>query len=305
MQWLSMDPVSAFPGKLATPVVAALRRILRPLVRLLLTHGVTYPLITDIVKATYVDVARREFRLSGKRQTDSRISLLTGVHRKDVKRLIEEGERGAEAPVGVSLGAALVARWLGEPDLTDAQGRPLPLPRLASDGGRTSFEALVESVSKDIRSRVILDEWLRVGVVQLDRQDRVVLNPNALAPSRDFGEKLQFLEANVHDHLSAAVHNLSGAQPPMLERSVFYDQLSAGSVEELRQLANELAMHAIQVLNRRAIELERDDQERSRLADQRINFGAYFFHGPREAPELEESDLAGGDSGADPDQDAA
>lgn len=300
-----MDPMPAFPGKLASPVIAALRRILRPLVRLLLSHGVTYPLITDIVKATYVDVARREFRLAGKRQTDSRISLLTGVHRKDVKRLIDEGDRGGEAPVGVSLGAALLARWMGEPDLIDAQGKPLPLPRLASDGGKLSFEALVESVSKDIRSRVILDEWLRTGVAQLDRQDRVVLNPNALAPTRDFGEKLRFLEANVHDHLAAAVHNLSGAQPPMLERSVFYDQLSAGSVGELRQLAAELAMQAMQALNRRAIELERDDLEQARIADQRINFGAYFFHGPRETAALHDSDYIGHDGGAGPDRDAA
>ena len=213
-----MQPEPAFPGKLASPVLAALRKILRPLVRLLLTHGVTYPLITDVVKSTYVDVARREFRLTGKRQTDSRISLLTGVHRKDVKRLIEEGDRGGEGAPAVSLGGALVARWLGEADLTDERGNPLPLPRLASDGGKQSFEALVESVSKDIRSRVILDEWLRLGVVRLDRQDRVLLNPEALAPSRDFGEKLQFLEANVHDHLAAAVHNLSGGVPPMLER---------------------------------------------------------------------------------------
>ena len=295
-----MDPVSAFPEKLASPVIAALRRILRPLVRLLLTHGVTYPLITDIVKSTYVDVARREFRLSGKRQTDSRISLLTGVHRKDVKRLIEEGERGDPAPTGVSLGASLVARWLGDPELSDEQGRPLPLPRLASDGGRVSFEGLVESVSKDIRSRVILDEWLRVGVVQLDRRDRVVLNPNALAPTRDFGEKLQFLEANVHDHLAAAVHNLSGGTPPMLERSVFYDQLSSGSVEELRVLAGELAMQAIQALNRRAIELEREDLQQGRAADRRINFGAYFYHGPREEAPDDDLDRAAGDE-----QDAA
>jgi hypothetical protein len=300
-----MDPVPAFPGKLAAPVISALRRILRPLVRLLLTHGVTYPLITDIVKATYVDVARREFRLSGKRQTDSRISLLTGVHRKDVKRLIEEGERGGESQSGVSLGAALVARWLGAPELTDTQGRPLPLPRLASDGGKISFEALVESVSKDIRSRVILDEWLRVGVVSLDRQDRVLLNANALAPARDFSEKLQFLEANVHDHLAAAVHNLSGGTPPMLERSVFYDQLSEASVAELRSLAGDLAMHAIQALNRRAIELERGDLEQARAADQRINFGAYFFHGPRELPADEDHDHGAAGLGAEGDEDAA
>ena len=274
-----MDPVPAFPGKLAAPVLSALSRILRPLVRLLLTHGVTYPLITDIVKATYVDVARREFRLNGKRQTDSRISLLTGVHRKDVKRLIEEDSRGDQGPTGVSLGAALLARWLGAAEFIDAHGQPLALARLASDGGAASFEHLVESVSKDIRSRVILDEWLHLNMVRLDSADRVVLNLEALTPTRDFGEKLRFLEANVHDHLAAAVHNLSGGQPPMLERSIFYDQLSSESVAQLRTLAGELAMHAMQTLNRRALELERDDQQAGRTGDRRINFGAYFYQG--------------------------
>ncbi len=296
-----MDPVPAFPGKLAAPVLSTLSRILRPLVRLLLTHGVTYPLITDIIKATYVDVARREFRLNGKRQTDSRISLLTGVHRKDVKRLIEEETRGDPAHAGVSLGAALLARWLGAAEFLDEQGQPRPLARLASDGGVASFEHLVESVSKDIRSRVILDEWLHLNMVFLDHADRVVLNLEALTPTRDFGEKLHFLEANVHDHLAAAVHNLTGGQPPMLERSIFYDQLSAESVQELRAMAGELAMQAMQALNRRALELEREDQQAGRNSDRRINFGTYFFQGPsKEEPaermgsdtETEERDAA-------------
>ncbi len=299
-----MDPVPAFPGKLAAPVLSALRRILRPLVRLLLTHGVTYPLITDIVKAIYVDVARREFQLQGKRQTDSRISLLTGVHRKDVKRLIEEEDRGEHTHAGVSLGAALLARWLGAPEFTDHGGQPRPLARLASDGGHASFEHLVESVSKDIRSRVILDEWLHLNMVYIDGNDQVVLNLAALTPTRDFGERLRFLETNVHDHLAAAVHNLCGGSPPMLERSIFYDQLSAASVTELRLLANDLAMHAMQTLNRRAIELEREDQQAGRVADRRINFGSYFFQGAskeEDAPHaLEEVDqdkvLEGDDS---------
>ncbi len=281
-----MDPVPAFPGKLAAPVLSALRRIMRPLVRLLLTHGVTYPLITDIIKSIYVDVARREFRLQGKRQTDSRISLLTGVHRKDVKRLIEEEDRGEHHHSGVSLGAALLARWLGAPEFTDAGGQPRPLARLASDGGEASFEHLVESVSKDIRSRVILDEWLHLNMVFMDANDHVVLNLAALTPTRDFGERLRFLETNVHDHLAAAVHNLSGGMPPMLERSIFYDQLSAESVAELRQMAGELAMQVMQTLNRRAIELEREDQFAGRPADRRINFGTYFFQGPSKDEEV-------------------
>ena len=58
----------------------------------------------------------------------------------------------------------------------------MPLPRLASQGGGASFESLAARVSKDIRSRPMLDELLRLGVVYLDDRDRVVLNVEAFVP---------------------------------------------------------------------------------------------------------------------------
>src|SRR5579859_7596764 len=155
-------------------LVAALRHLLRPLVRLLVARGVTYTMLADILKQTYVDVADREFRLDSRPATDSRVSLLSGVHRKDVRRLRESAPAAdAAMPDSVALGAQLVAAWTTRREFLDAKGRPRPLPRLASAGAR-SFEALVESVSKDIRARSILDEWLRLGVVEFDREDRVV-----------------------------------------------------------------------------------------------------------------------------------
>ena len=59
----------------------ALRAVLRPLVRLLLQNQLTYPAFAALLKEVYVELADAEFRLSGKRQTDSRVSLLTGIHR--------------------------------------------------------------------------------------------------------------------------------------------------------------------------------------------------------------------------------
>ncbi|MGB8275288.1 MAG: DUF6502 family protein, partial [Alphaproteobacteria bacterium] len=62
-------------------LVAALRRLLRPLVRLLVAEGIPFMYFTNLLKGVFVDVAVEEFRIKGKEQTDSRISLLTGVHR--------------------------------------------------------------------------------------------------------------------------------------------------------------------------------------------------------------------------------
>src|SRR5438067_10374142 len=115
-------------------LIGALRSLLRPLVRLLVARGLTYPMLIELLKHTYVEVAEREFSLAGKAPSDSRVTLLTGVHRKDVRRLRESapGPR-SEVPRSVALGAQIVAAWIER--FGDAKGRPRPLARMESVGG--------------------------------------------------------------------------------------------------------------------------------------------------------------------------
>lgn len=260
----------------APALLRALRRLLRPLVRLLLHSRIPYPYFADLLKTVYVEIADREFALEGKRQTTSRVSLLTGVHRKDVRRLRAEPPPEDAAPAVISLGAQLVARWIGVATYQTSAGRPRPLPRVAAPGQGPSFEQLVESVSKDIRPRAVLDEWLRLGVARLDDDDRVTLNVEAFVPERGYDEKAFYFGRNLHDHLSAAAHNLRGAGRPFLERSVYYDRLAPESVEALRTLAEQVGMQALQQVNRRALSLQADDAGRPD-ATRRINFGIYQF----------------------------
>ena len=260
-------------------LIHAVRQVLYPLARLLLARGLTYPQLTELLKAVLVQVAEKEFPIAGKKQTDSRISLLTGVHRKDVRRLrgSRPGEESAAAK-SVSLGAQLVAEWTGRRRFRDGNGRPLPLPRLASQGGGVSFEGLVERVSKDIRSRVVLDELLRLGVARVDEQDRVVLTVEAFVPRGAPEEKLHYFGHNLGDHAAAAAHNVLGAGDPLLERSVHYDALSRESMGELAALAEKGGMDAVQALNQRAIELE--ERDAGAAEKHRFTFGVYFFHAP-------------------------
>jgi len=253
----------------------ALSRLLAPLVRLLLSHGVTHPFLANLLKRVYVEVAEREFTIEGRPQTTSRLSLLTGIHRKDVKRLREQPAEGQGVPRSVSLGAQLVSRWIGLDEYRDADG-PRPLPRLAPADGGPSFESLVESVSKDIRPRAVLDEWLRLGVAHVDEQDRISLNTGAFVPARGFDEKAHYLGRSVADHIAAAGRNLAGAAPPLLERSVYYDELSEASVAELSELSRRLGADALEEVNRRALELQTRDAS-SAGAHRRMSFGVYFY----------------------------
>ena len=272
------EPVNAHT--LGTPprsFSSAVRRMLRPLVRLLLHHSVQYPAFTSLLKQTYVEMATA-MPVDGKPQTDSRVSLLTGIHRMDVKRLRNEIVTGHDAPPpSVSLGAQIVARWTAHDEFLDNKGRPLPLQRLASRGGAMSFEALVRSVSKDIRPRVVLDEWLRLGVAQVDDSDRVVLITDSFIPSHGLDEKCFYLGKNVHDHLAAAEHNLTRPDaPPMLERSVYYDRLSPESAEILSAYARQLASQVMQSFSKKAMALQEQDHQNPD-AHYRVTYGQYYY----------------------------
>jgi hypothetical protein len=262
-----------------TALVAALARVLRPLVRLLLRHQFTYPMFIRLLKSVYVEVAASDFALPGKDQTDSRISLLTGVHRKDVKRLWRSKRTVDIVPASVPLGSQLVAVWTTARRYLDKRGRPRPLPRLAAGQTGPSFEELVASVNTDIRPRVVLDEWLRLGVARLDEEDNVSLVVDAFVPEKGFDEKAFYLGQNLHDHIASCAHNLSGSGPAMIERSVVSDELSEPSVAALAELAREQGMQALHSISRRAIELEREDAKR-KAPRQRINFGIYFYTEP-------------------------
>lgn len=257
--------------------IEAFNAVLTPLVRLLLTRGITFPTLNKWLKAQYVQIALSEFTLEDRPQTDSRIHLLTGIHRQEVKRLRENKSSKNKQPESVSLGALLVSRWTGSKKFLNSQGNPRPLPRLANNRHKICFEDLVRTENTDIRPRVVLDEWMRLGIVSLDEKDYVHLNTDAFVPESGFDELAHYFARNLYDHISAAASNLAGKEKRYLERSVYYDQLSEESVKELEKLAEKLGMEALQGVNRRAYELQQKDIKDGKT-EHRINFGVYCFN---------------------------
>src|SRR5450830_241504 len=258
-------------------VLTALQRVLKPLVRLALAQGVNYPMLIETLKTVFVEVAEEDFKLAQREQTDSRISLLTGLHRKDVHRLRDQPEHAHNQTSLVTLGSQLVGLWVSDTDFIEPDGKPKALPRLASVGGEHSFERLVARVSKDIRARPVLDEWVRVGVVHIDENDCVRLNTEAFVPNDDFESKLFFFQQNIHDHAAATTHNLMNLTPPMLERCVYYDGLNIDAINELKVMAENLGMTTLKAVNARAIELQAASLTSSE-ANQRFTFALYFYH---------------------------
>ena len=264
------------PQRAAGPVEQAATRALRPLVALLLEHGIGLPSLIDKLKGIYVEMAQESLKNDARGASDSRVSVMTGVHRKDVRRLRARRPGREAAPASALRGAQLVAQWSARQEYRDARGRPARLPRLRSVGGARSFEALAESVTRDVGPRALLDELVRLGVVTLDAEDRVCLQQAAFVPSRGLEEKAYYLGKNLHDHAAAAARNLSGETKPLLERSVHYVALSERSAQEIAELARTAGMRALDAVNRAAAERKQRDRGREDAAH-RVHFGVYFY----------------------------
>lgn len=261
--------------------------VLRPLVRAMITQGVTAPALYWHLKRLYVDVAQESFQLGAERPTDSRISVLTGVHRRDVKAFREEGVPDRPGGEKLTTMALVVGTWLARKDTTDTDGKPIALPR--SGSSEPNFDSLVSGISRDVRPRTILDELIRQQIGYVDQDGLINLSENAFVGPEDLEQKLRFFGENIGDHVAAAVDNLLSETPPHLERAVFYNRLTGPSVDRLEELARREGQNALINVNKLANSLQSDDKQHDD-GTQRFRFGIFFFR-EDEAP----TEIAPGD----------
>jgi Family of unknown function (DUF6502) len=264
------------PSRSALILSSALR-LLRPLVRLLLRNGVGYPAFAAALKKVFLEAASDELRESGKKTTDSAVSLLSGLHRRDVRNLgrlsdPEDGEDLADSPM--SMASQVVARWLGDLECLDDDGQPRSLPR---SGAAVSFDSLVSGISSDVRPRAVLDELVRLGIAEESGTEVRLLAPG-FVPRQGFAEMARLMQDNLHDHVAAASLNLEGKHN-YLEQSVFVDQLSAESTLQLHATAAKAWRQAFKTVLREAQTRYDHDQEYTPKAQRihRARFGSYFY----------------------------
>ncbi len=266
---------------LPEPALAAeaLALVLQPMARLMIDHGLQLPSMVELLKKALVEEAVGAYGLADKGSSDTRIALLTGVHRKDVKRLREASVAPVPASPMVSVAASVVARWISEPRFLNADQSARALARTPRRGsaGEPDFTTLVSEVSRDVGARAVLDELARLGVVELREDGYAALKSSAFVPHEGLSESFHFLASGVSDHLGAAVHNLAPDRrgPLMLDQSAFSQDLSAEQAEQLQQQARRLWATALQQFLQTATVAE----QRSKGAEgpqHRIRFGVYF-----------------------------
>jgi hypothetical protein len=156
---------------MSTSIKAALLRafhvLLGPLVRILLRQGISYAEFSEVAKAVYVEVALKDFKVPGRKATRTRVAVMTGLTRKEVKRVIDEALKDQYEPNAKfsRLGRVLVG-WHTDTDFTGPYGLPLELQYESAQQADPTFSELVKRHSGDMSPRSILDELIRVGAVR-------------------------------------------------------------------------------------------------------------------------------------------
>ena len=259
--------------------------MLAPLVRLLVANGVTFPQLVAALKPAFLRAAQAELSQSGKRINDSAISIVSGVHRKDVRALSSESRLTARVRQPLpSLAGEVIARWASDPQYVDEDGLPLALPvRNGNAKSEPSFERLSQSVSRDFHSRAVLEELLRLGFVEVS-DDIARLHLERAVADRSFIHAMAYIARNVHDHLAAIEGNFSAMQTgngsPHLEHSVCTEDLGPESIQALQELARRVLESATRRISALSAERLEHDSQRSGSQAMRMRFGMYFYSEP-------------------------
>lgn len=256
---------------------ASILKLLRPLVRLLLRNGVSYGDFADLSKWVFMDVAAREFGVPGRKQTVSRVSVITGLTRKEVSRLqkIETPDDSAISHQ-YNRAARVIAGWMRDKRFRNSKGDPAPLH---FDQGKHSFSDLVREHSGDIPPRAILDELLRVGTVAMDEDGKIILITDGYVPRTDETGKLHILGTDVHLLLSTLDYNLQqGGLTPRFQRKVSYNNLPVEALADFRSLSAEKSQALLMELDRILSQHDRDlNPEAEGSGRKEAGVGIYYF----------------------------
>lgn len=254
---------------------AALIRLLRPLVRIMLRHSIPFSAFEELAKRAYVEVATNEFAIPGKKPSVSRASILTGLTRKDVQRLLSVGSESGEVQEGrYNRAARVLTGWIRDPDFLDAKGHPLAL---AMDG-EAGFAELVRRHSGDVPPRAVLDELLRVGAVVQRRNGQLVPVVRAYVPQRGAEEKLHILGTDVAGLIDTIDHNLQhGDSDPRFQRKVSYRSIALEHTPEFRRLSAKLSQSLLEELDRWLAKRDTVAPDDYGVPRARIGLGIYYM----------------------------
>lgn len=271
----------------------AFRQLLAAIVRLAIRNGLSFVEFSNISKSLYVDIATREYGIKGRETNISRVSLMTGLDRKEIKRIREERECEADTAKRPDKIAAILSSWFASADYTDEYGQPL---ELVFEGDGISFSRLVkECGGGSLAPITVLREFKRSKVVEETgagklRALRKDFIPNYHVDDPERPPEMIDPDAIAHgssmlvDHINTIFHNLyreDMGQSARLDMRATNTSVKVSKIKEFYSLVDKLGMKALDEIDEwlEKNEIAGDDLGSEAEAVVRLGLGVYSIEG--------------------------
>lgn len=255
-------------------------KLLTPIVKILLSQGLSFSDFISIARQVFVDVAEIEFSIPGKKQTDSRISVITGINRKDVHRcrLMEESDetKNTENVTQFNRVERVIHGWVKDHEFHGGDKKPRSLKHTK---GEDEFDQLIKRYSGDMPTRAMLDEMLRLKLVEKTPERMIRLLSNVYIPDKGIDDKLPLLGRSASDLINTISHNFEhSGEESKLQLNVEYHDVSIEVAMDFKRYSEERAYELLQELNQwldeKSSVVNDDDEETSLM---RVGLGIYYF----------------------------
>ena len=260
-------------------IFTAFRHFIRPVIRFLLRHGVTWDEFSGMSKEMYVDVAREAYGLQGRPTNNSRVAMMTGLSRREVAHIRDQLLDSRDDPMerrGNRISQILTG-WHVDDEFTDANGNPKVLPPTGPSG---SFSSLLTRYAGDLPHSAIQKEMQQKGLIE-DTEDG-----NLRALRRDYTymaldpEIVQQMSVSLHDHAATLDHNLNEARktPARFEGIADNVRISPRSARTFMKLVETRGMDFLTEMDAWLSAHEIDESKNASGHGVRMGVGMYLIY---------------------------
>lgn len=217
-------------------MLTACGHVLEPMIRALLRSGITWRDFAELAKAKFVQVATEDFGIRGRPTNASRVAILTGIDRREVRRQrLALPDAVPETVSFVSKPTLLLGGWHHDADFLGPDGNPLDLTR---DGDGATFSELVRRYAPGIPPGALLRELKAAEAIAEIDGDRLRVLQRAYIPKQLDEARVRLWGSILHDFGVTLEHNLTHARdtPARFDRRALSVRVDARALPAFREL---------------------------------------------------------------------
>jgi len=274
-----------------TLIVRSFYRLLGGIVRLGIRNGVSYKEFAAISKQLYVKISSEEYGLQGRPTNMARIALMTGLDRKEIKKIIEQMDEHHDIATGPDRMSKILTVWHEDPMYIDGNKQPKAIPIA---GAAPSFEHLVKSCGGDIAVVTVLREFKRSQTISENTaDDRVTVHKRYYVPNYQGDserspelvnpEAIAQGSSMLTDHINTIFYNLYRDDFGLREKIDLRATnacVRKTAVKEFYQLVDRKGMEFLQDIDQW---LSQNEVSTPTEESERLGIGLYFIEGQNDS----------------------